>query len=245
MLDALRRLGGSARSSDLAKTLDVSEETVRRTIKALSKMGMVQRVHGGAYLAGTKSDPSFFQRISQHSAEKKAIARLAASRFRNGMTVFLDVGSTTAFVAEEARAFSGMTVVTNSIGVAQTLVGHNGNRVHLLGGEVQGDERGTFGFTAEQQIRRFAIDLAVLSADACSPKHALLYANSGEAQLAAVVAECAEYTLATLAHPKFDETAPYRGPDPRRLDELATDRQPGKKMLTALQGWGVTLSLTK
>lgn len=32
LLEALHRLGGSGRSAELAKTLDVSEETVRRTI---------------------------------------------------------------------------------------------------------------------------------------------------------------------------------------------------------------------
>jgi DeoR family glycerol-3-phosphate regulon repressor len=103
LLDVLRRLGGTARNSDLAKTLDVSEETVRRTIKALSKAGTVERVHGGAYLAGAQGDPSFFHRISQHADEKRRIAAHVAKLVQDQMTVFMDVGSTTAFVAEELR----------------------------------------------------------------------------------------------------------------------------------------------
>lgn len=45
LLDALRRFGGSARNAELARAMDVSEETVRRTIKTLSKSGDVTRVH--------------------------------------------------------------------------------------------------------------------------------------------------------------------------------------------------------
>ena len=60
LLEALHRLGGSARSAELAKTLDVSEETVRRTIKALSRAGVLERMYGGAFLAGPGKVPTFF-----------------------------------------------------------------------------------------------------------------------------------------------------------------------------------------
>lgn len=240
LVDALRRLGGSARSAELAKMLDVSEETVRRTIKALHKAGAVQRVHGGAFLAGPQSATSFARRISENQKEKARIAARVAAHVRDGMALFLDVGSTTAFAAEELRQKSGLIVVTNSIGAAQTLANHNGNRVHFLGGELQSNERGTFGFVTEQQVRRFALDLAILSADAFSAKHGVLYHNAPEAQLADVVADCAQQVAVAIAHPKFEETAPHRGPVPRKIDFLFTDRAPGKKLREALTGWGVT-----
>ncbi len=239
LLDVLRRLGGTARNTDLAKALDVSEETVRRTIKSLSKSGAIERVHGGAYLAGTQGDPSFFKRISQHSDEKRLIAIQVAQEVRDGMTVFLDVGSTTAFVAEELRAKSNLTVVSNSIGVVQTLVGVNGNRVHLLGGEMQSDERGSFGFVTQRQMQRYAFDLAILSADAISPKKGFLYLSSAEADLSAVVVDNADQVMMASAHFKFGETAPYRGPDPRKVHVLVTDELPRGAMATAFKEWGI------
>ena len=155
LIEMLHRLGGSARSTDLAKALDVSEETVRRTIKALSKTGVLERMYGGAYLVGQRDAPGFFQRIAKHSTEKQAIATVVLDRVQDGMTLFLDVGSTTAFVAEKLRDRFNLTVATNSIGVAQVLANHNGNKVHFMGGEMQSDERGTFGFVTEQHARRF------------------------------------------------------------------------------------------
>ena len=241
LLEAWRRLGGSARSAELAKVLEVSEETVRRTIKSLSKQTLVQRVHGGAYLAGPDTADSFFRRISEHPEEKKQIATAALAHIGDGMTVFLDVGSTTAYVAKELRDRAGLTVVTNSIGVAQTLANHNGNHVHFLGGEIQSNERGTFGHVAEQQVRAFALDMAVLSVDGFSAKHGALYNSATEAQLAAVVSGVADQVMIALAHQKFDETAAHRGPLPEQLDLVVTDDVPPRKHRKALEDWSIKL----
>lgn len=243
LVDALRRLGGSGRSGELAQVLNVSEETVRRTIKALAKGGLVERVHGGAHLAGGASGTSFFRRITKNAPEKQRIAEVAAGRVPDGATVFLDVGSTTAFVAEALRQRRDLTVVTNSIGVAQTLASHNGNRVHLLGGEMQSDERGTFGPVAEQQAQQFAFDVAILSADAFSAKHGVLFQNAPEAQLAQVIADAAETVMLVLDHGKFGKTAPHRGPEPHQLDVLVSDQLPGKKLAKALGDWDIAAAI--
>ncbi|WP_293573086.1 DeoR/GlpR family DNA-binding transcription regulator [Phaeobacter sp.] len=241
LLEVLRRLGGSARSSELAKTLDVSEETVRRIIKTLAKSGLVQRVHGGAYLSGPDATEGFFRRIAEHTDEKQKIASAIVSEVSDGMTVFMDVGSTTAFAAQGLRKKANLTIVTNSIGVAQTLAHHNGNSVHLLGGEIQSNERGTFGASAQNQLSGFALDLAVLSVDGFTAKQGPLYRSALEAQLAITAADAAERTAVILAHPKFEERAPYRGPQPENLDLIVTDAFPSKKHRRSLETWGIQL----
>lgn len=241
LLEALRHLGGSARSSELARALNVSEETVRRTIKSLAKAGALERVHGGAFLPDAQAGLSFFSRMTQFPDEKRAIAKCVVDQIKDGMTLFLDVGSTTAFVSEELRVRNNLTVVTNSIGVAQTLVNHNNNRVHFLGGEMQGNERGTFGFVTENQIRRFVFDLAILSADAISAKKGVLFTNAVEANLAQVASESADQVAFVIDHRKFDTGAPHRGPDMRQVTALYTDVPPHKHLKTALKDWGVAL----
>lgn len=243
LLEALHRLGGSARSSELAKTLDVSEETVRRTIKALSKSGVLERMYGGAHLTGPRKAPSFFSRIAKHSTQKRDIATSVAEHVQDGMTLFLDVGSTTAFVAERLRDRFRLTVATNSIGVAQVLANHNGNHVHLLGGEMQADERGTFGFVTEQQCRRFAYDMAILSTDALSATHGFLNSNASEANLAAVVANASSHVLVALDHHKFEQSAPHCGLSPRDVNTVVTDQHPGPELAKAIDTWGVKIHL--
>lgn len=241
LLAALRRFGGSARNAELARAMAVSEETVRRTVKSLSKSGEVARVYGGAYLVGPQEEPSFFRRIAQHTREKQIIASAVADRVKDGTHLFLDVGSTTAFVAEELRSRRNLSVVTNSIGVAQTLTNHNGNRVFLLGGDMHSDERGVFGSVTERLAQRFVFDLAILSTDGLSAKQGFLYLNQSEANLATVVADCAERVLVALDHFKFDTTAPYRGPSPQKVDELISDRAPKGPLAETLRQWRVSV----
>ncbi|MES0883364.1 DeoR/GlpR family DNA-binding transcription regulator [Roseibium sp. SCP14] len=243
LLSVLRRLGGSARNADLAKALDVSEETVRRAVKALSKSGAVARVHGGAYLVGAQGDPSFFRRIAQHEDEKRKIAVAVAEHVEDGMCLFLDVGTTTAFVAEELRGYARLTIATNSIGVAQALVNHNGNSVHLLGGEMQQDERGTFGSLTEAQARGFAYDLALLSADGLSSSHGFLYVNASEAQLGTVVGQCSDKVLIALDHFKFEKRAPYRGLTLDEVDFLVTDVPPTGDLSHRIASAGVEIDI--
>ena len=241
LLDAIRRVGGFAKNSDLAGALGVSEETVRRTIKSLSKSGAVARVHGGAYLVGTQSDPSFFRRIEQYAREKRMVAKALVRDVADGMTLFLDVGSTTAFVAEELRARGKLSITTNSVQVAQTLVGHNDNRVYLLGGEMQVDELGAFGHVAEQQARNFCYDLAVLSADALHPKYGFLYLNRAEADLASVVIDCADTTVVAMTHHKFGAKAPHQSFLPEKIDRVVVDQMPERILARQMSSWGITL----
>jgi len=243
LLDAVRRLGGFARNTELASALDVSEETVRRTVKTLSKSGAVARVHGGTYLIGTRNDPSFFKRIAQHSEEKRLIAQEVVKSIADGMTLFLDVGSTTAFVADELRVRNNLTVITNSIRVAQTLVGHNSNRVFLLGGEMQLNELGAFGHVAEKQALRYSYDMAVLSADALSSSKGFLYLSAAEADLAAVVIGSSEATTMAMTHHKFDTTAPHCSFSSSSIETLIVDKEPKSKLAAQIAVWGIDVCI--
>ncbi|WP_371813760.1 hypothetical protein [Ruegeria sp. HKCCA0370] len=156
---------------------------------------------------------------------------------------FLDVGSTTAFVAEELRRANCLTVVSNSIGVVQTLAGINGNRVYLLGGELQSDERGTFGYVAQRQLQRYAFDVAILSTDATSDSTGFLYHSPAEADLATVVAGRADFLVMASAHFKFGDKAPYVGPDPRLVYMLVTDAAPKGAMVKSFDRWGIDVQV--
>ena len=121
LLETLRSLGGSSRTAALAEALGVSEETIRRTVKALAKSGLLQRVHGGVYLTNKDALSPFAARLGKHAEEKSRIATQAAAMIPNGSSVFLDVGSTTAFVAERLKDHRDLTVITNAL-----IVDHSG-----------------------------------------------------------------------------------------------------------------------
>ncbi|MEI4197099.1 DeoR/GlpR family DNA-binding transcription regulator [Roseovarius sp. E0-M6] len=223
LLETLRGWGGSARTAALAEALGVSEETVRRTVKALAKGGRVHRVHGGVYLANSDAGAPVRSRLEKYAAEKTRIAAAAAGLIPNGACIFLDVGSTTAFVAEALRDHRDLTVVTNGLYAAQSLVRRNGNTVWLAGGELREAELGTFGTSAMAFVERFNIDMAVLSVDGIDPDSGFLIAGAAEAELARAVTKHARRNLVVVGQTKFGQTAPMVACAPTAIDLLVTD----------------------
>lgn len=131
------------RIADLAQKLGVSLMTVRRDIELLDEAGRLERIHGGAKLPGDNSahEPGFELKATQLTAEKKAIAVEAASRVQEGMAVGLSAGTTTWVLAKELAGGPSITVVTNSVRIADVFhsgaaaAGRSGSSVVLIGGE--------------------------------------------------------------------------------------------------------------
>lgn len=237
LLDVLRRQGGSARNSEIAQAMGVSEETVRRLARALERGGKVARLHGGTVLAG--AEPGFFHRIAQNPEGKRRVAAGVVREVADGMWLFLDVGSTTSFVAEALKGRFRLNVVTNSLHVAQVLARHSGNRVVLTGGELGGEERGVYGPHAAAALGHYAFDLAVLSANAVNERHGFMVFNPAEAEIARLAADRARRTVVAADHEKFGRHAPLVSCAPEAVAALITDRAPPRRLAAALARWGV------
>lgn len=117
------RLAGGARVSDLVDLLGVSDMTIRRDIAILARKGLVARVHGGATALSGRSteEPGFLVKSSLQTSEKAAIAAEAAALVSPGDCVAVSAGTTTYAVAQQLRHVPDLTVVTNSLPVAEVL----------------------------------------------------------------------------------------------------------------------------
>jgi DeoR family glycerol-3-phosphate regulon repressor len=241
LLETLRSLGGSSRTAALAETLCVSEETIRRTVKALAKSGLLQRVHGGVYLTNKDALSPFAARLGKHAEEKSRIATQAAAMIPNGSSVFLDVGSTTAFVAERLKDHRDLTVITNALTPAQALVGRNGNRVYLVGGELREVESGAFGISTVSYVNQFHIDTAVLSVDGMDASSGFLLAGAAEADLARAVVARAKRRIVVADYSKFGQPAPFVACPAESIDVLVTDKAPRQVFEKRLAEWEIEL----
>lgn len=108
--------------AELADQFAISEVTVRSDLEALAARGAVRRIRGGAIAIGLPHrERPFEETATEFTAEKVAIGRAAADLVRDGDTVILDVGTTTAAVARAlADRFDLREVVvfTNSLTIA-------------------------------------------------------------------------------------------------------------------------------
>lgn len=129
---------GAVRVSDLVEQLGVSDMTVRRDIEQLAREGRLERVHGGALSVARPSthEPGFLAKSSLMTREKRAIAAHAATLVEPGCAVAISAGTTTYALARMLRSVPDITVVTNSVPVAQLLheSGTSGQTVVLTGG---------------------------------------------------------------------------------------------------------------
>src|SRR3954467_12011418 len=116
ILDLVRRHGG-VRVSQLVRQFGVSDMTIRRDLEALAERGLVDKVHGGATVAGPgpTEEPGFVAKSARQRREKAAIATGAAELVDPGTAVALSAGTTTAALANLLLDVAGLTVVTNSV----------------------------------------------------------------------------------------------------------------------------------
>ncbi len=241
VLDALRQLGGAARNANLAEFLGVSEETIRRTTKSLARSDLVRRVHGGSYLPDSGRGEGVFSRLGLRQGEKARIGAAAVALIPDGACVFLDVGSTTGFVAQSLNARQGLDIVTNSLNAVQALAEQPGNRVFMAGGQLGREEWGVFGPETTAFIQRFAIDVAIVSVDAIDARHGFLLQNGDEVAVARSVVRHARRTIVVADHQKFGQKAPLVLCPPEDIDALVTDQPLNPDMAQSCRDWGISI----
>lgn len=132
-------LEGAVRISELVDRLGVSDMTIRRDIEQLAADGLVERVHGGAVApegARRSDEPGFAVKSQLQREQKRAIARRAARLVEPGSAIGISAGTTTVELARHVASVPDLTVVTNSLPVAQVLheSGARGQDVILTGG---------------------------------------------------------------------------------------------------------------
>lgn len=228
ILRELRLAGGSCRIGYLAERLGVSDETIRRNIKVLEAKLQVRKVHGGVLLAGGLSltEQPFQARMDKNAGVKQLLAARVAAMISDGDSLFLDIGSTTAYVAQALKNHSDLYVVTNSIAVAHTLATRNSNRVFQAGGELRSHDGGSFGLDAIMFIRRFNLRYAIFSVGALSAGDGFMLHDMQEADLSREAALRAQTRIVVADSGKFAMRAPIVIEDPSVFDILVTDAEP-------------------
>jgi len=102
----------------LSEMFGVSVATIRRDLNELARLGILNRVHGGAI----KSEyiqlfgfAAFQLKEDLQREEKIAIGRYAAKVVKPRDTIYIGAGTTAFWVAKSLTSVAPITVVTNSL----------------------------------------------------------------------------------------------------------------------------------
>ena len=148
---------------EIAAKIFTSPATARRDVIALEEKGMVARIYGGVMLAEHKNEavPAAL-REDAFSAQKEAVARLAAKEISHGTVLFADGSSTVRRVLKYTDA-EGVTVITNNTRLLEEY-GHRKNlTLYATGGRYNARNHVFFGEGAQRAVREFHADLVLFS----------------------------------------------------------------------------------
>jgi DeoR/GlpR family transcriptional regulator of sugar metabolism len=205
ILDRVRQAGG-VKVADLAAEFGVSDMTIRRDLESLAGRGLVAKVHGGATTPrpGSTDEPGFAAKSVRQQAEKAAIAARAADLVSPGFAIALSAGTTTAELARCLAGVPELTVVTNSIPVAEVFfrAGRPDQSVVLTGG-VRTRSDALVGPVAVAAIRSLHLDLVFLGVHGMSERAGYTTPNLMEADTDRALVAAGEQLVVLADHTKW------------------------------------------
>ena len=234
----LRRTG-VVRVSDLSALLGVSEMTVRRDLDVLATRGLLAKVHGGAVAleGATAVEPGFTVKSVRERDEKDAIAAHAVALLRPGMSVGVGAGTTTWALARHLTTIPDLTVVTNSLPVADVLHAMDAARLTVI---ITGGQRtpsdALVGPVAIHSLTKMHLDLVLLGAHGVDDRVGLTTPNLAEADTNRAFISGAARLVVLADHTKFGVIGLAEFAELSEISTLVTDDGADERILQSLEG---------
>lgn len=136
------RLNGRVSVKSLSSMMNVSTVTIRHDLRALEEEGLLERTYGGAVPRTNDArltELSFAIRNTKFHEAKDAIAAAAAALVRENYSIALDASTTAFALVPYLMNLNKITIVTNSLIIAQSFLDHTGIEVLIPGGRLRKD----------------------------------------------------------------------------------------------------------
>ncbi len=197
---------GAVRVADLVETLGVSDMTIRRDLELLHERGLLEKVHGGAAAIEGSSlfEPGFTVKSSLMQSEKAAIAATAASLVAPGTAIAISAGTTTFALGRGLVDVPGLTVLTNSVPVADALYREGRpDQTVILSGGVRTPSDALVGPFAVEVIRSLHVDMVFMGTHGIDPRSGFTTPNILEAETNRALIEAGRRLIVLADHTKW------------------------------------------
>ncbi|HEV3103831.1 MAG TPA: DeoR/GlpR family DNA-binding transcription regulator [Candidatus Dormibacteraeota bacterium] len=226
--------------AEMAEVLGTTEITLRRDLRAMAKDGLLVRTHGGAMQpAGFGHEPSYSEKARQAAVEKGAIARLALEMIRPGDSIVLGPGTTTLALARLLVQCPELTVVTNSLLVAQALMDAPRVEVILTGGTLRRSIHALVGPATEESVRALRASQAFISGNGFTAGRGLSTPSPVVAATDRALAGASQHVVVLADYTKIGQETMCLTVPAARVHTLITDSRAAPEELDAIRGAGV------
>jgi DeoR family transcriptional regulator, aga operon transcriptional repressor len=218
-----------ARVAELSREFGVSTVTIRGDLDALEAEGGIRRIRGGAMpFDATRLVERSFEEATVEAAEAKSrIAAAAADLLEPGMSVLLDVGTTTAAVARELLRRDGLrdlTVITSGLSIALVLEAAIPRlEVIVTGGTLRPLQHSLVAPLADLVLGSVHADIALIGCNGVEAEAGVTNINLPEAAVKAAMIAAAARTVVVADGTKVGRVHLGRVTSASAVDVLITD----------------------
>ena len=227
---------------ELAQRLKVSEMTIRRDLKNLAALGLIQREHGRAiYPPVPPMDSLLMMSMGESEREKSKIGHLAASLVSENDSIILDAGTTTLAVAQ--ALFTKCTAITNSLPIASVLSNRDEINVVMTGGEVRKNTFALVGPLTRSVFDGLNADKLFLGATGVSIERGLSTANMLESEVKQAMLTVAKEVILVTHSAKIGQVCFHTFAHWNSVHTLVTDSGLSAEIKEQLADMGIKVLL--
>ncbi|MEW1615699.1 MULTISPECIES: DeoR/GlpR family DNA-binding transcription regulator [unclassified Streptomyces] len=220
--------------------LGVSGATVRRDLAVMEEAGLIRRSYGKVIAARRGTELPVSLRLAQNTEAKRRIGALASSLIPSRpLVIAMSGGSTVGFVAKNLGNRSDLTVVTNGLGTATSLMTRSSVQVVVTGGNARSLSHDLVGSRAGKELRSYRFDYAVVGVDGISPEAGFTRHSTSGAEIDRIMLEQADHTIVVADSSKLGRARRAKIADIACVDTLVTDSHASADMVAALRRIGV------
>ncbi len=226
---------GSVRVTDLAQQLNVDPVTIRRDLSQLEAEEHLRRVHGGAVVRDVSYESS------EPTGIHRRIAEAAARFIPDGSVVFVGPGTLTAAVMTYFEPRSNLTIITNALNAAWSVVRQTQHTLHLIGGQVSED----FGIYGQPEtLQNIRADWIILEVDGLDAERGLTHDSHHVASLARTLLRLRAQVIVLMPPERLGRAGALFVAPAGEVDVLITAREADNPPLWDLSELGIRIVLT-
>lgn len=234
----------SVKTSTLCDLLSASRETIRRDLESMEGRRMLRRIHGGAMRLDPPQDSApayttFDQRRDEHSLDKEEVAAEAVKYISEGQAIALDSGTTSLELAREIKKrFRKLSVITNSLTIANELADAEGITLILTGGIYNPEEKACLSDMATLILSRINIDILFLTTCGISADRGITYQRVEDLIVQEKFMEASDETIVIADSSKLGINSLVRMCGIEQVSMIITDSHASADQIAALEETG-------
>lgn len=220
--------------TDIAETLNVSIDTVRRDFKELDAENKLRKVHGGAISLGF-INPSVKNGNIYAQSQKIIIAEKAVKLLRDGSVIFIDGGTTCVELARAIPEKLNLTCFTLSLNVALELLAKPNIEVIFIGGQLSREAQISIGANAVHNLSQIRVDYGFIGTGYVDVAYGLTEFDWDIVQVKKAVINASKKVVLLSISEKLNSQHRYKTCDLSAINTMVTELDPDDDRLRSFK----------